>query len=97
MNRIEHMEDYTNAVIAIVITLMVLDIHAPTGSTPAALHDANNHIFTYVYSFLLISMYWINHGRLFQHFEHMRINTRVLWANNLFCYLSLLFLLQRHG
>ena len=30
MNKVERLEDYTNAVIAIVITLMVLDIHAPT-------------------------------------------------------------------
>ena len=84
MNRIEHMEDYTNAVIAIVITLMVLDIHAPNGSTAMALHNANNHIFTYIYSFLLISMYWINHGRIFQNFEHIHMTTRILWANNLF-------------
>lgn len=31
MNKVERLEDYTNAVIAIVITLMVLDIHAPAG------------------------------------------------------------------
>lgn len=78
------MEDYTNAVIAIVITLMVLDIHAPSGPTLLDLHNANNHIMTYVYSFLLISMYWINHGRIFHHFDKIQITSRILWANNIF-------------
>lgn len=84
MNKIEHLEDYTNAVIAIVITLMVLDIHAPSGPHIVNFENANNHIYTYVYSFLLISMYWINHRRLFNHYRNIKINSSILWANNIF-------------
>ena len=84
MNDVEHLEDFTNAVIAIVTTLMILDIKPPDGATLISLYTANNHIMTYIYSFLLISMYWINHGRLFHHSPRIKINMRILWANNLF-------------
>lgn len=84
MNKVERLEDYTNAVIAIVITLMVLDVHAPTGHFFSNIFHANNHLLTYIYSFLLISMYWVNHGRLFSNSKHLKINSQILWANNIF-------------
>lgn len=53
MNKVERLEDYTNAVIAIVITLMVLDIHAPTGHFFSDILRANDHFLTYIYSFFI--------------------------------------------
>ena len=84
MNKVERLEDYTNAVIAIVITLMVLDIHAPAGHFFSDILRANDHFLTYVYSFLLISMYWVNHGRLFSGLKHLKITPQVSWANSIF-------------
>lgn len=84
MNDTAHLEDFTNAVVAIVTTLMVLDIKPPTGASLASLFDAHNHVLTYIYSFLLISMYWINHSRIFRHTPHVKINLKILWSNNLF-------------
>ena len=84
MNKVERLEDYTNAVIAIVITLMVLDIHAPTGHFFSDILRANDLFLTYIYSFLLISMYWVNHGRLFSGLKHLKITPQVSWANSIF-------------
>ena len=84
MNKVERLEDYTNAVIAIVITLMVLDIHAPAGHFFSDILRANDHFLTYVYSSLLISMYWVNHGRLFSGLKHLKITPQVSWANSIF-------------
>lgn len=57
MNKVKRLEDYTNAAIAIMITLMVLDTLAPAGHLFSDNFRANNHFLTYIYSFLLISMY----------------------------------------
>ena len=84
MNKVERLEDYTNAVIVIVITLMVLDIHAPAGHFFSDILRANDHFLTYVYSSLLISMYWVNHGRLFSGLKHLKITPQVSWANSIF-------------
>lgn len=84
MNDTAHLEDFTNAVIAIVTTLMILDIKAPTNATLNSLMYSSNHILTYIYSFILISMYWINHSRIFRHSPNVKINLKILWANNLF-------------
>lgn len=80
MNKVERLEDYTNAVIAIVITLMVLDIHAPAGHFFSDILRANDHFLTYIYSFLLISMYW----RLFSGLSNLKITPQVSWANSVF-------------
>ena len=89
MNKVEWLEDYTNAVIAIVITLMVLDIHAPTGHFFSDILRANDHFLTYIYSFLLISMYWVNHGRLFSGLKHLKSRRKFHGRIASSCFLSL--------
>lgn len=81
--------ELSDGVIAIAITLLVLDITVPTvpGGTPAA--ALPGHIFErwheflgFVLSFLVIGMYWILHRRIFVHFE--RHDKGILWLNLLF-------------
>ena len=78
-------EAFSDGVIAVIITIMVLELHAPHEPTFAALVEIAHPFFAYVLSFIYVGIYWNNHHHLFQVVEH--VNGRVLWANNLllFC------------
>jgi uncharacterized membrane protein len=82
------MEAFSDGVIAILITVMVLELHTPHGTTWTALHDELPVLLTYVLSFVYLGIYWNNH-------HHMLLLTRnvgglVLWANlHLLFWLSL--------
>lgn len=79
------LEAYTDAVIAIIITLMVLELKVPThGDTFASLAIAGHDFLVYVISFFLLSMYWNNHHHLLQSVEN--VSGAVLWCNNLFIF-----------
>lgn len=79
------LEAYTDAVIAIVITLMVLEIHVPEGATTfAGLLPIAHNFLVYILSFLLLSMYWNNHHHLLQSVSH--VGGKVLWSNNFFIF-----------
>ncbi len=56
-NRVEAFE----GVIAIIITIMVLELKAPHDSTPASLGKMWPTFFGYVLSFIIIAIYWVNH------------------------------------
>jgi uncharacterized membrane protein len=82
------LEAFSDGVLAILITIMVLDLKVPHGSDLDALRPVASAIMTYVLSFVYIGIYWNNH----HHMLHMtgRINGAILWANlHLLFWLSL--------
>jgi uncharacterized membrane protein len=83
------LEAFSDGVIAILITIMVFDIKAPSESDLAALRSVVPLLLTYLLSFLFLGIYWNNH----HHMLHLttRISGAVLWANlHLLFWLSLL-------
>ena len=82
------MEAYSDAVIAIIMTIMVLELRPPEGTDWAALQPLVPVFLTYVLSFIYLGIYWNNHHHLLQ--ATTRITGGVLWANlNLLFWLSL--------
>jgi TMEM175 potassium channel family protein len=75
------LEAFSDGVIAVIITIMVLELHPPHEATLAALAEVAHPFLAYVLSFIYIAIYWNNHHHMFQTVE--RVNGRVLWANNL--------------
>jgi uncharacterized membrane protein len=82
------LEAFSDAVIAILITIMVLELKIPHGSQWADVRPLVPVFLTYVLSFVILGIYWNNHHHMLQAAE--RINGRVLWANlHLLFWLSL--------
>src|SRR4051812_6656533 len=82
------MEAFSDGVIAILITVMVLELPTPHGTTWGALHDALPVLLTYVLSFVYLGIYWNNHHHMLQATTH--VNGLILWANmHLLFWLSL--------
>lgn len=79
------LEAFSDGVFAIIITIMVLELHAPEGASFAALKPVLPKFISYVLSFIYIAIYWNNHHHLFQAVKH--VNGKVLWCNLLllFC------------
>ncbi len=83
------LEAFSDGVIAIIITIMVLELRVPLGSSFTVLRPLAPVFLSYVLSFVFIGIYWNNHHHLFQVVEH--VNGRVLWANlHLLFWLSLI-------
>ena len=82
------MEAFSDGVIAIIITVMVLEMRAPRGIDIAALRPLVPVFLSYLLSFVFLGIYWSNHHHLLQVAEH--VNGSVLWANlHLLFWLSL--------
>jgi uncharacterized membrane protein len=82
------LEAFSDGVIAIIITIMVLELRPPHLTDLAALRPLLPVLLSYVMSFVFVGIYWSNHHHLFQAVEH--VNGRVLWANlHLLFWLSL--------
>src|SRR5919205_375500 len=82
------MEAFSDGVIAILITIMVLELPTPHGTTWAALHEALPVLLCYVLSFVHLGIYWNNHHHMLQATE--RVSGLILWANlHLLFWLSL--------
>jgi uncharacterized membrane protein len=82
------LEAFSDGVIAILITIMVLELKVPHGTDWSALEDLLPVFLTYVLSFVFLGIYWNNH----HHMLHVttRINGKILWANlHLLFWLSL--------
>ena len=73
------LEAFSDGVIAILITIMVLELHVPEGSDWSALSGQGPIFFSYVLSFIFLGIYWNNHHHLLQAVKE--VNGAVLWAN----------------
>jgi uncharacterized membrane protein len=73
------LEAFSDGVIAIIITIMVLELKVPHGEAWADVHKLWPVFVSYVLSFVFIAIYWVNH----HHLVHMvkRVTPRVMWAN----------------
>jgi TMEM175 potassium channel family protein len=82
------LEAFSDGVIAIIITIMVLELRVPHGDGVAPLQPLIPVFVTYILSFINVGIYWNNHHHLFQIVES--VNGPILWANlHLLFWLSL--------
>jgi uncharacterized membrane protein len=82
------LEAFSDGVIAILITIMVLELRAPDGTRLSDLRTLTPTFLSYVLSFVYLGIYWNNHHHLFQ--AATRVNGAILWANlHLLFWLSL--------
>ena len=83
------LEAFSDGVLAIIITIMVLELKAPAGASVDALVAVAPLFVSYLFSFVFIGIYWNNHHHLFQ--AARTVDGRVLWANlHLLFWLSLI-------
>jgi uncharacterized membrane protein len=73
------LEAFSDGVIAIIITIMVLELHAPTSEDPRALLELWPVFLSYILSFMMVAIYWMNHHYMFHSVKH--VHNGVLWAN----------------
>jgi len=73
------LEAFTDGVIAILITILVLEFHVPHGADLAVLTPLVPTFISYVLSFVFLAIYWNNHHHLMHAVKH--VDGRVLWAN----------------
>jgi len=82
------LEAFSDGVIAIIITIMVLELKVPEGADLHALRPILPFFLSYVMSFVFLGIYWNNHHHMLH--ATTRVNGRVLWANlHLLFWLSL--------
>jgi uncharacterized membrane protein len=83
------LEAFSDGVIAIIITIMVLELRPPHGADWGAMRPLIPSFLTYVLSFVFLGIYWNNHHHMLQ--ATQRINGATLWANlHLLFWLSLI-------
>ncbi|RMG86273.1 MAG: DUF1211 domain-containing protein, partial [Bacteroidetes bacterium] len=83
------LEAFSDGVLAIIITIMVLELEAPESTDIQALMPKTPLFLSYLVSFVYLGIYWNNHHHLFQVTE--RVNGKILWANlHLLFWLSLI-------
>jgi uncharacterized membrane protein len=86
--RTSRLETFSDGVLAIIITIMVLELRIPEGhDLSALLHTSGVGLLTYLLSFVYVGIYWNNHHHMFHLVR--RVSGAVLWAN-----LALLFCLS---
>jgi uncharacterized membrane protein len=79
---------FSDGVIAVIITIMVLELKVPQGSSLSALAGAVPVFLSYLLSFVYVAIYWNNHHHFFHLVRH--VNGLILWANmHLLFWLSL--------
>src|SRR5215475_11571532 len=82
------LEAFSDGVLAVIITIMVLEMKSPSGPTLAALRPVLPVLLSYLLSFVYIGIYWNNHHHLLHATQH--VNGATLWANlHLLFWLSL--------
>jgi uncharacterized membrane protein len=82
------LEAFSDGVMAVIITIMVLDLKVPHDSDPHALVPLIPVFLSYVLSFVYVGIYWNNHHHMFHAVHH--VNGAILWANlHLLFWLSL--------
>jgi uncharacterized membrane protein len=82
------LEAFSDGVLAIIITIMVLELKVPHGASLASLRPMLPTVLSYLLSFVYVAIYWNNHHHMLQVAE--RVNGAILWANmHLLFWLSL--------
>lgn len=76
------LEAFSDGVIAVIITIMVLELHVPRGNGFAGLWSIAPQLGIYLLSFFIIGIYWINHHDLIGRIE--AVNYGILWSNLVF-------------
>jgi uncharacterized membrane protein len=85
----DRLEAFSDGVIAIIITIMVLELKVPHGTTFAALQPLLPVFLNYILSFVYVGIYWNNHHHLLH--AAQRVSAGILWANlHLLFWLSLI-------
>jgi uncharacterized membrane protein len=79
------LEAFSDGVIAIIVTIMVLELKAPKESSWSALIELKSTFISYIISFVGVAIYWVNHHHLIQAIS--KVSSAILWANMflLFC------------
>jgi uncharacterized membrane protein len=83
------LEAFSDGVIAVIVTLMVLDLKAPESDGFDELAKVLPSFLAYLISFIFAALYWINHHGLL--IFARRVTTQILWANNLLLFCISLF------
>lgn len=73
------LEAFTDGVVAIVITILVLEINFPAAPTLQSIFALRDTLMAYVVSFIFVAVIWVTHHRLLRMTEQM--NDKVIWAN----------------
>ena len=74
-------EAFSDGVIAIIITIMVLELHAPVSERMDQLWSLWPVFLAYILSYAYVAIYWVNHHRMFAHAT--RVSNGLLWSNML--------------
>jgi uncharacterized membrane protein len=89
----ERLAAFSDGVIAIIITIMVLELKVPHGSDWTALIAVAPNFVSYVLSFIYLAIYWNNHHHLL--YTLTRVDGLILWANSILLFWLSLTLRQR--
>ncbi len=83
------LEAFSDGVLAIIITIMVLELKVPESSDWSALLSIGHVLLNYLLSFIIVGIYWGNHHHLLHTVHH--VNSKIIWSNNhLLFWLSLI-------
>ena len=74
------LEGFSDGVVAIIITIMVLELKVPHDASAQALLQLTPVFLSYALSFLVVAILWVNHHHLLHTLTH--VNGRILWLNN---------------
>lgn len=77
-------EAFTDAIIAIILTIMILEFKTPDSPELSAILEELPYLFSYIVSFIFIGVAWYNHHYMF--FLAKRITKKIYWANNLWIF-----------
>ena len=75
------LEAFSDGVIAVIITIMVLELKPPLGTSLASLRNLAPQFLSYLLSFLVVAIMWVNHHHVLH--SARRADARLLWSNNL--------------
>ena len=79
------LDTFSDGVMAIAITVMLLDLKPPQGGSPAALAPLWPGFLSYLISFGFVAVFWVNHRHILRPLK--RLSERVLWTNIVFLFL----------
>lgn len=83
------LEAFTDAVLAIIMTILVLEIKVPHEITFEAIYDLKELFIAYIFSFFTLVVIWVNHHQMFD--QSKKIDTKTLWLNSILLFFLSLF------